>query len=219
MSQGTERSLVILKPDAVLRRQIGVNMLKALKKLPGASVLAFKEIILPEDFAKQLYAEHEGQLFFPALIEMMTSSIGVIMVVVEGPGIVGAIRELLGPRFVEDARAIKGSLRAKYGIVKGVNVAYASNSVENGERDVELFSGFLGTEITSKNKGATTKQLDAYIAKWDGKFPDNTKSIQKEVIDVLDALADVKAVLQTESNESDEKIRSMLKIILNALLD
>jgi len=217
MSQETERSLVILKPDAVLRRQIGVNMLKALKKVPGIAVLAFKETTLPEDFAKQLYAEHEGQLFFPALIDMMTSQIGVIMVAVDGPGIVGAIRELLGPRFVEDARAFKGSLRAKYGIVKGVNVAYASHSVDVGEHDVGLFSEFFGIEISPDSDASS--ELDDYIARWDGKFPDNTKSIQKEVIDVLDALADVKAVLQTESNESEEKIRSMLQIILNALLD
>jgi nucleoside-diphosphate kinase len=217
MSQPNERSLVILKPDAVLRRQIGVNMLKALKKLPDVSVLVFKETTLPEDFVKQLYAEHEGQLFFPALIDMMTSSIGVIVVVVEGPGIVGSIRELLGPRFVEDARAIKGSLRAKYGIVKGVNVAYASSSVENGEWDVELFTRFYNIDIAQDSEALDA--LNEYIASWDGKFPDNTKSIQKEVIDVLDALADVKAVLQTESNESEDKIRAMLKIILNALLD
>ena len=217
MSQANERSLVILKPDAVLRRQIGVNMLKALKKLPDVSVLVFKEITLPEEFVKQLYAEHEGQLFFPALIEMMTSSIGVIVVVVEGPGIVGSIREMLGPRFVEDARAIKGSLRAKYGIVKGVNVAYASNSVENGEWDVELFTRFFNIDMAQDSE--TLNELNEYIARWDGKFPDNTKSIQKEVIDVLDALVDVKAVLQTESNESEEKVRSLLKIILNSLLD
>ena len=217
MSQANERSLVILKPDAVLRRQIGVNMLKALKKLPEVSVLAFKETTLPEDFVKQLYAEHEGQLFFPALIEMMTSMIGVIVVVIEGHGIVGSIRELLGPRFVEDARAYRGSLRAKYGIVKGVNVAYASNSVENGERDVELFTNYFNIENSEEN--GASEELNDYVAKWDGKFPDNTKSIQKEVIDVLDALADVKAVLQTESNESEDKIRALLKIILNALLD
>ncbi len=73
------------------------------------------------------------------------------------------------------------------------------------------------------DKTPATKALDAYVAKWDGKFPDNTKSMQKEAFDVLEALDDVKAVLQTEisaeDRASDEKVRSLLKIILDSLLN
>nr|MDO8109915.1 nucleoside-diphosphate kinase [Candidatus Sigynarchaeota archaeon] len=216
-SQKTERSLVVLKPDAVLRRQIGVNVLKALKKLPGASILAFKEFDLPEELAKQLYAEHEGKIFYPSLIEMMTSPIGVIAIAMEGPGIVSSIRDLLGPTFVERAKTVKGCLRGKYGIVKGVNVAYASDSTADGSRNIDLFVTESKLVI---DKAPAAKALDSYIAKWDGKFPDNTKSMQKEAFDVLEALDDVKAVLQTENRDaSEEDVRSLLKIILDSLLN
>ncbi|MEX2680940.1 MAG: nucleoside-diphosphate kinase [Candidatus Sigynarchaeota archaeon] len=206
-----ERTLVLVKPDGVLRRQIGVNVLKAIKKLPGSSIIAFAQAPVTLDLAKRHFSEHEGQPYFQGLMAIMTVPVGVLVLVVEGNGIVGAMRDLIGPRFVEDAKRVKGCLRGKYGIAKGVNAVHASGSINAARREVELWIKELDLTL---DKDAATKAVDAYIAKWDGRLPDNTKSIQKEMGDVLEAIEDLKAVLKTETTEDDETTRELIRAIL-----
>jgi nucleoside-diphosphate kinase len=210
-----ERSLVLVKPDAVLRRQIGVNVLKAVKKLVGVSVLAFKETRVTEDLAKRHFVEHVGRSYFPGLMAMMAVPVGVLVLVVEGNGIIGTLRDLIGPTFVEKAKNVKGCLRGKYGIAKGVNVVHASESIDAARREVDLWVHALGLSL---DKAAASKTMDAYIAKWDGRLPDNTKSIQKEAEDVLEAIEDLKAVLKTETTEDDDTTRDLIRAILHAMM-
>jgi nucleoside-diphosphate kinase len=211
-AQKIDRSLVLIKPDAVLRRQIGVNVLKALKGVSGLSVLAFKETKVPEDLAKQHYEEHQGKSFYPGLMAMMAVPVGVIVLVCEGPGIASTLRDMIGPTYVEKA---KGSLRGMYGIAKGVNVIHASDNAHDGARESDLWINALGLRL---DKAAAVKAMDAYIKKYDGHFPDNTRSIQKEAGDVLEAIEDLKTVLDTETNEDEETIRALLKAILHTMM-
>jgi len=195
----------------VLRRQIGVNVLKAIKKLPGSSIIAFAQTPVTMDLAKRHFAEHEGRPYFQGLTTIMTVPVGVIVMVVEGNGIIGALRDLIGPRFVEEAKHVKGCLRGKYGIAKGVNVIHASGSVDAATREIDLWVKELGLKM---DKATATKAVDTYIAKWDGRLPDNTKSIQKEAGDVIEAIEDLKAVLKTETTEDDETTRELIRAIL-----
>ncbi len=213
--QKIERSLVLVKPDAVLRRQIGVNVLKAIKKVPGAAVVAFKETKVTEDLAKQHFVEHSGRSYFPGLMAIMAVPVGVLVLVVEGNGIIGTLRDLIGPTFVEQAKHVKGCLRGKYGIAKGVNVIHASESIDAAKREVDLWVQVLGLSL---DKAAAAKAMDAYIKKWDGRLPDNTTSIQEEAEDVLEAIEDLKAVLKTETTESDETTRDLIRAILHAMM-
>ncbi|MBN2151201.1 MAG: hypothetical protein JW839_07150, partial [Candidatus Lokiarchaeota archaeon] len=86
-----ERTLVLVKPDGVLRRQIGVNALKAIKKVPGSSIIAFAEAPVTHDIAKRHFAEHEGRSYFDGLMAMMAVPVGVLVLVVEGYGVVAAV--------------------------------------------------------------------------------------------------------------------------------
>ncbi len=217
MSQDTkaERTLVLIKPDGVLRRQIGVNVLKAMKKLSGASIIAFKETPVTPELARQHFIQHEGRSYFPGLMAMMAVPVGVLVLVVEGNGIVGTLRDLIGPTFVEQAKHVKGCLRGKYGIAKGVNVIHASESIDAAKREADLWVQALGLSL---DKAVATKAMDAYVKKWDGRLPDNTKSIQEEAEDVLEAIEDLKAVLKTETTEDDETTRELIRAILHTMM-
>ncbi|NMC07865.1 MAG: hypothetical protein GYA24_21830 [Candidatus Lokiarchaeota archaeon] len=211
----TEQALVLVKPDAVLRRQIGVNILKAIKKVPGAAVVAFKETMVSEDLVKRHFAEHEGRSYFSGLMAMMAVPVGVLVLVVEGNGVVGALRDLIGPTFVEQAKHVRGCLRGKYGIAKGVNAIHTSQTLDAARREVDLWVQSLKLTI---DKATATGAMDAYIARWDGRLPDNTRSIQREAEDVLEAIEDLKAVLKTETTEDDETTRELIRAMLHAMM-
>jgi hypothetical protein len=102
-----------------------------------------------------------------------------------------------------------------YAIAKGVNVIHASESIDAAKREVDLWVQALGLSL---DKAAAAKAMDAYIKKWDGRLPDNTTSIQKEAEDVLEAIEDLKAVLKTETTESDETTRELIRAILHAMM-
>ncbi|MBN2151511.1 MAG: hypothetical protein JW839_08700, partial [Candidatus Lokiarchaeota archaeon] len=116
---------------------------------------------------------------------------------------------------VEQARHVKGCLRGRYGIAKGVNVIHASESADDANREVDLWVQALGLSL---DKGAATRAMDAYVKKWDGRLPDNTGSIQKEAGDVLEAIEDLKAVLKTETTEDDDTIRELVRAILHTMM-
>ena len=86
-----ERSLVLIKPDGIVRRQAGVSVVRALLALPGVQLICFKELQVSEALARLHYAEHEGKPFFPFLLRMITAKCGVVMRAFEG---VGAIKKV-----------------------------------------------------------------------------------------------------------------------------
>jgi nucleoside-diphosphate kinase len=217
MSSSAERSLVLLKPDAVLRRQAGVEILKALKGLPDSNILVFKEVQVPEDLAKQHYAEHEGKSFFPSLIQMITSPIGVVAMVFEGgEGLVQAIRDLLGPTFVEKARAEKPeSLRALYGVSRGTNCTHASDMPETGARETGLWIENLGFELDAD---AAAAAMDEYIGKYDGQYPNESAKVQELAGGIYTSLMELKDVLQSETGDPEDNVKNLLGIILAGML-
>lgn len=131
-----ERSLVIIKPDAVQRGLIGEIVGRYEKR--GLKIAAMKFEQISAETAGQHYGEHEGKPFYEGLVGYITSAPSVLMVV-EGPGAVDMIRKMNGA--TNPANAEPGTIRADLGITVGRNLVHASDSLESAEREVALFFG------------------------------------------------------------------------------
>lgn len=137
-----ERTLSIIKPDAVSKNVIG----KILSRFEdsGLKIVAGKLVSLSEELASGFYSEHEGKPFFPALIEFMTSG-PVFIQVLEGDNAIAKNRELMGNTNPEEAAP--GTIRADFAISIDANAVHGSDSANSAEREINYF--FSSEEITS----------------------------------------------------------------------
>jgi nucleoside-diphosphate kinase len=132
----TERSLVIIKPDAVQRGLIGEIVARYERR--GLKIAAMKFEQVARETAEQHYGEHEGKPFYEGLVSYITSAPSVLMVV-EGPDAVGIIRKMNGA--TKPSEAEPGTIRADFGLTIGRNLVHASDSVESAQREVGIFFG------------------------------------------------------------------------------
>jgi nucleoside-diphosphate kinase len=146
-----ERSLVIVKPDAVQRGLIGEIISRYEKR--GLKVVAMKFETVSEETAGRHYGEHKGKPFYDGLVSYITSSPSVLMVI-EGPDAVGIVRTTNGA--TKPAEAAPGTIRADFGLTIGRNLVHASDSVENAAREVDIFFGDGGIV-------EYTRAIDAWI--------------------------------------------------------
>ena len=131
-----ERSLVIIKPDAVQRGLIGEIVGRYEKR--GLKIAAMKFEQVSRETAELHYGEHKGKPFYEGLVDYITSAPSVLMVI-EGPGAVGIIRTMNGE--TNPAVAAPGTIRADFGLTIGRNLVHASDSPESAEREVGIFFG------------------------------------------------------------------------------
>jgi len=129
-----ERSLIIIKPDAV-SRGLGGAILNRLEK-KGLRLAALKMLHLDKDLARRHYAIHRDKPFFSSLVTYITSA-PVLVAVFEGEGAVARIREAAGA--TDPANAEKGTIRGDYGLDIEKNTIHGSDSVESAETEIELF--------------------------------------------------------------------------------
>lgn len=135
-----ERSLVLIKPDA-MQRNLGGTIISRLEG-PGLKVVALKMLHLDEALARRHYAIHADKPFFEELISYITST-PIIAAVFAGEGVVEAIRRIMGS--TDPAKAEAGTIRADFGLDIQQNAVHGSDSVETAEKEVNLF--FSGEEI------------------------------------------------------------------------
>ncbi|MFX1564989.1 MAG: nucleoside-diphosphate kinase [Promethearchaeota archaeon] len=155
-----EQTLLILKPDATMRRGVGAAVFEQiLSSLPDVVFKGFLEIPVPHHLAEKHYAIHEGKFFYPWLLQFIEVG-NVIATVLEGEDIVSRLREVLGATFVE--KASPDSLRGKYGIVGGVNVAHASDEPANAKKEITLWQKEAQLNLEQEGREA----IEAYITKW-----------------------------------------------------
>ena len=147
----SERSLVIIKPDAVQRGLIGEIVARYERR--GLKVAAMKFEQVSGEIAEQHYGEHKGKPFYAGLVEYITSAPSVLMVI-EGPDAVGIVRKMNGA--TKPSEAEPGTIRADFGLTIGRNLVHASDSVENAAREVEIFFGDGGIVDY-------TRAIDAWI--------------------------------------------------------
>lgn len=129
-----ERSLIILKPDAVQRGLIGPIMTRLEQR--GLKFAGLKLIQVDEALAQQHYGVHQGKPFFESLIQYITSAPVVVMVVV-GNHVIQMVRTTVGA--TNPANAAPGTIRGDFAVEIGRNLIHASDSPENGEQEVALF--------------------------------------------------------------------------------
>lgn len=135
-----ERTLSIIKPDAVAKGVIG----KILDRFEsnGLRVAALKKLHLSKAQAGEFYAVHKERPFFKDLVEFMTSG-PVVVSVLEGDNAVAKNRELMGATNPKEAKA--GTIRADFAQSIDANAVHGSDSLDNARIEIEFF--FKNDEI------------------------------------------------------------------------
>ena len=138
-----ERTLSIIKPDAVAKNHIG----EIYTRFEGAGlrIVASKMLRLSDAVAGGFYAEHRERPFFPALIEFMTSG-PVVVQVLEGEGAIAKNRDLMGATNPQEAAA--GTIRADFATTIDANAVHGSDSPESAAREIAYF--FAANEVCER---------------------------------------------------------------------
>ena len=139
-----EKTLSIIKPDAVQKKLIG----KIYSRFEdgGLRVVATKMLHLDDEMAGGFYAEHKGRPFYEALIGFMTSG-PILVQVLEGEDAVALNRKLMGATDPREAEV--GSIRADFASSIDANAVHGSDSIESAQREIYYF--FEDREICSFN--------------------------------------------------------------------
>lgn len=129
-----ERSLVLIKPDAVERNLVG-SIIKVYEE-SGLKVKDLKMEQITEDFAKRHYAEHKEKVFFEELIKYVTRS-PLVAMVLEGENAVETIRRVNG--VTDPTKAEEGTIRRLFAIDKTENSVHASDCPESAKKEIEIW--------------------------------------------------------------------------------
>jgi nucleoside-diphosphate kinase len=135
-----ERTLCIIKPDAVEKRKAGA-VLQRIEE-GGFRVLALRMLALPRPVAESFYEVHRQRPFFAELVQFMTRS-PVVVAVLEREDAVAAWRDLMGA--TDPAKAGPGTVRKQFGTNVGENATHGSDSLENAKREIAFF--FAASEV------------------------------------------------------------------------
>ena len=129
-----ERTLSIIKPDAVAKNVIG----KIIDRFEtnGLRIAAMKKIKLSKEGAAKFYEVHKERPFFNDLVEYMTSG-PVVVMVLEGENAVAKNRELMGA--TDPKEAAPGTIRADFAESIEANAVHGSDSLENAQKEIAFF--------------------------------------------------------------------------------
>ena len=130
----TERTLIIIKPDAVQRQLMGKIITRFEEK--GLKVVAAKFMHISDALARKHYAVHEGKPFFEGVVKYMSSS-PVLVMVLQADGVIAMSRKLMGATFGNEAEA--GTIRGDFGACRGFNLVHGSDSQSNAEYEMNLY--------------------------------------------------------------------------------
>lgn len=129
-----EQTLIIVKPDAVQRGLIGKIVTRFERR--GLRVSAMKLMHIDEALAQRHYAIHEGKPFYESLIEYITSS-PVVVMVLEGKDAIEVVRRTMGA--TNPTEAAPGTIRADFALEIGRNLVHGSDGPETAAFEVSLF--------------------------------------------------------------------------------
>jgi nucleoside-diphosphate kinase len=129
-----ERTLIILKPDAVQRGICGQIISRFENK--GFQIVAAKMMKIPQTLAETHYEPHRGKPFYPGLIKFMTSS-PVIVLVLEAKDAINIARKMMGATF--GSKAEPGTIRGDFGVSNSFNLIHGSDAPESAARELALF--------------------------------------------------------------------------------
>ena len=129
-----ERSLVLIKPDAIQRGLVG-TIIARLEKI-GVKLVAMKMLHMNKALAQRHYDIHKDKPFFDNLVNYITSA-PIIAIIFEGEKAVEVIRKTMGA--TDPAKAETGTIRGDFGVNIEQNSAHGSDSTETATREIELF--------------------------------------------------------------------------------
>jgi nucleoside-diphosphate kinase len=129
-----ERTLIILKPDAVQRGLVGKIITRFEEK--GLQLAGMKMLTISADLAARHYAPHVGKPFYEGLVRFMTSS-PVIVMALEGKGAIEICRKMMGATF--GFKAEPGTIRGDYGVSTSFNLIHGSDSPQSAATELALW--------------------------------------------------------------------------------
>jgi nucleoside-diphosphate kinase len=131
-----ERTLVLLKPDA-MRRHLAGEILGRFEAR-GLELRAARLVAVDSDLAGRHYAEHAEKPFFGELVEFITSS-PTLALVLEGEGAIAVVRTTIGA--TDPAKAAPGTIRGDLALSMPNNLVHGSDAPESAEREIALWFG------------------------------------------------------------------------------
>ncbi|MCX6004723.1 MAG: nucleoside-diphosphate kinase [Chloroflexi bacterium] len=146
-----ERSLILIKPDAV-QRCIAGEIIARLEKR-GLKIVAMKMLRMDKALAERHYAIHREKPFFNDLVKFITSG-PIIAAVFDGENAVESIRQMMGA--TDPKKAAPGTIRADLGLNMEHNMIHGSDSVENAEKEISIF--FKPEEVLTY-----TREIDRWV--------------------------------------------------------
>ena len=129
-----ERTLVLIKPDAVHRRLVGHIIGRFEQK--GLKLVGLKMLRVSEELARRHYAAHEGKPFYEPLVRFITSG-PTVALVLEGKRAVEVARKMMGATFGADAQP--GTIRGDLAISNRFNLVHGSDAPETAQAEIALF--------------------------------------------------------------------------------
>ncbi len=152
-----ERTLVLLKPDAVQRGLIGEIVGRIERR--GLKIVALKMMRVTPELAERHYGEHKGKAFYEPLVRFITSA-PIVAMVVEGPQAIAVMRAMMGK--TDSKQADPGTIRGDLGLSNRHNLIHGSDSAESAAREIALF-------FTQEEIHAYARSTEAWIdpdAQW-----------------------------------------------------
>lgn len=171
---------------------------------------------VPESLAKLHYAVHQEKPFFPWLVDFISSA-PVLAMIFEADDVIQGVRDALGATFVQKANP--SSLRGKYGIWAGINIAHASDASETATKEIELWTNEGGLEESSDAESMAKSYVNQYIS-GDADFTEQIRGVVKDAIEnrdisesVLNSLIDLLG--KDAKGINPEDIRTLAKVIFD----
>ena len=129
-----EKSLVLIKPDAMQRGLAGTIITRLEKQ--GLKLVAIRMLHLDKALARRHYAIHKDKPFFNGLVDYISST-PIVAAVFEGEGAIAVIRKTMGA--TDPAKAEAGTIRGDFGVDIEHNSVHGSDSAETAEKEIKLF--------------------------------------------------------------------------------
>ncbi|WP_130865109.1 nucleoside-diphosphate kinase [Acidipropionibacterium timonense] len=137
-----QRTLVLLKPDAVKRHLIGEIIGRFERK--GLTIVALEQRTIDAEMASQHYAEHVGRPYYDGLAAFITSG-PLVALVLEGREAISVVRAINGR--TDGAQAAPGTIRGDYGLSNQQNLVHASDCPESAAREISLWFPQVAVEV------------------------------------------------------------------------
>jgi nucleoside-diphosphate kinase len=143
-SMSIQRTLCLIKPDAVEARQVGAIISRLEQE--GFTIRAMKHMLLTGAEAEGFYAEHRGQPFFDDLIVFMTKG-PIVAIVLEHEDAIAKYRQIIGS--TDPSKAAPGTIRHMFGTSVRTNAVHGSDKAETALREIRYFFAGFETVVPS----------------------------------------------------------------------